>query len=415
MRNLSLTLIITIVLAGCAVAPPAPNTPAYKPTQPTTKVQPLNTEKTVQTAATGDSLQAASAPETRPQATGTPEDARRHILRGMAAIEMAKSSDDMALAEDEFRMATEIAPQMGVAWFNLGKVQSQLGRYGDAIASYRQYLAVSPGAEDAQRVRDEIVKIEFKQEQAAKERERAGTWVGRDGAWYALALDGNRMTLKTDSRPVSEDECRSTYTLVGNVPINALVHAEYQLVLRGNRLTGTWSRGPVPADKCTIPPDTAEVEGELRDKDGMMGLRQERTSFKAVTQMSLLGDDSCAGVEPGARKMVEDVIYGPLGPGGLGVRLDGLTSWWDGGFSMVHYGWQGRLKVGVKEGSAAYGAGLRDEDEILAIDGVPVNSLNAGEAVRNLHGEVGTVVTLDIRRKGVVEPISLTVQRISLQ
>ena len=52
---------------------------------------------------------------------------------------------------------------------------------------------------------------------------------------------------------------------------------------------------------------------------------------------------------------------------------------------------------------------------ILAIDGVPVNSLNAGEAVRNLRGEVGTVVTLDIRRKGVVEPISLTVQRISLQ
>jgi hypothetical protein len=381
-------------------------------------VQPPGTDNKVQTATTEASPQvapAAPAVEARSRATGTTEDARRHMLRGMAAIEMAKSSDDMALAEDEFRMATEIAPQMGVAWFNLGKAQSQLGRYDDAIASYRQYLAVAPGAEDAQRVRDEIVKLEFKQEQAAKEKGRAGTWIGRDGAWYVLTLDGNRMTLKTDTRPVPEDECRSTYSLVGTVPINRLVHAEYQLVLRGNRLTGTWSRGPVPADKCTIPPDTAEVEGELRDKDGMLLLRHERTSFTASTQMSLLGDDSCSGVEPGARKMVEDVIYGPLAPGGVGVNLTGLYSWWDGGFSMIHFGWQGRLGVQVKVGTAAYVAGLRDEDEILAIDGVPVSSLNAGEAVRNMRGPVGSVVTLDVRRKGVEAPFPLKVQRIKVQ
>jgi len=412
MRSLFfMVLMVTMALAGCAVAPPATPSPGITPTPPAARMPAAQAEKKGQMPAVAQTVTVA---EARPRATGTPEDARRHMLRGMAAIEMAKSSDDMALAEDEFRTATEISPLMGVAWFNLGKVQSQLGRYDEAVASYRQYLAVAPGAEDGQRVRDEIVKLEFKQELAAKEKGRAGIWIGRDGAWYTLAIDGNRMTLKTDTRPVFEDECRNAPWLGLSVPITALVHAEYQLMLRGSRLTGTWSRGPVPADKCTIPPDTAEVEGELQDKDGMMLLRHERTSFMATTQMSLLGDDSCAGVEPGARKMVEDVIYGPLAPGGVGVTLYGLYSWWDGGFSMIQFGWQGRLGVQVKEGTPAYEAGLRNEDEILAIDGVAVASLNAGEAVRSLRGPVGSVVTLDVRRDGVEAPFALTVQRVRL-
>jgi len=112
--------------------------------------------------------------------------------------------------------------------------------------------------------------------------------------------------------------------------------------------------------------------------------------------------------------MVEDVIYGPLAPGGVGVTLYGLYSWWDGGFSMIQFGWQGRLGVQVKEGTPAYEAGLRNEDEILAIDGVAVASLNAGEAVRSLRGPVGSVVTLDVRRDGVEAPFALTVQRVRL-
>jgi tetratricopeptide (TPR) repeat protein len=398
MRKMTLFwCVAAIVLAGCAEAPPTPMsvtpTPAATSTQSQTAVE-------------------QPAPAPKPRATGTPEDARRHMLRGMAAIEMAKSKDDLALAEDEFRMATEIAPQMANAWFNLGKVQTQLGHYGDAIGSYRQYLVLAPGAQDAPGVRDEIVKLEFRQEMVAKAQARVGTWVGMDGTPYNLTLDGNRLTLKTSRRPVPQDEVRSTYTLVGGVPVTVLVPAEYQLILHGNHLTGTWTRGAVPADKCTVPPDTSEVTGELSDKDGKMVLHHARTSYQANTQMSLLGDDRCASVVAQGRKTIEEVLYGPIAKGGLGAALYGITSWWDGGFATVHFGWQGRLAVRVQPGTPAFETGLRDEDEILAIDGVAVKSLSAGEAVARLRGEPGSKVNLEIWRKGNKDSVMLTLRRI---
>lgn len=246
----------------------------------------------------------------------------------------------------------------------------------------------------------------------AAERTWSGTWVGRDGAWYQLTQNGNRLALKTDTRPVPEDEARSTYTLVGNVPITDLVHAEYQLELRDGRVSGTWSRASIPADKCVIPPDTAQVEGAWQE--GRMVLRHERTSYKASTQLSLLGEDSCSGVTAQGRISVEDVIYGPLGRGGLGAGIYGLTSWWDGGMSAIKFGWQGRLRVRVQEGTPAHLAGLRDEDEILAIDGTPVASLSAGEAMVRLHGQPKSTVALEVRRKGGTDSFSLSLQRIEL-
>lgn len=355
---------------------------------------------------------AAPSPSASSPATGTPEDARNHMLRGMAAIEMAKSPDDLGVAEDEFRMATEIAPQMAVAWFNLGKAQTQLGHYAAAIVSYRQYLALAPGAKDAQSVRDEIVKLEFRQELAAKVKAQVGSWVGRDGTPYNLTLDGNRLTLVTGQRRLPQDEVRSNY--LGGGSTNP-VHAEYQLLLHGNHLTGTWSRAAVSADKCMVPPDTSEATGDLDGKGGKMVLHYTRTVYEATTQMALLGDDSCVGVVAGERKSAEEVLYGPLGKGGLGVQLRGLYAWWDGGFSLVHFGWQGRLGVtNVKPGTPVFEAGLRDDDEILAIDGVAVKTLSAGEAVMRLHGDIGSSVTLEIVREDQKEPLSLTLRRVEV-
>jgi len=403
MRNTILLWSITMLwLAGCAAEqPPRPLSVELNSVTPGAQTQ-------------IDATQSAPAPVSKPRATGTPEDAQRHMLRGMVAIEMAKSQAALTLAEDEFRMATEIDPHMANAWFNLAKVQTQLGRFGEAIASYRQYLDLAPAAKDAQSVRNEIVKLEFRQELVAKSQSRVGTWVSKDGTPYNLTLDGNRLTLKTKRRCVPVDEVRSTYSLVGDVPIRGFIQAEYQLILRGNLLSGTWNRGAVHADKCTVPPDTSGVKGELRDSDGMMVLHHERTSYLAATQMSLLGDDICKEVTAIERKTVEETIYGPLPRGGLGVTLEGLTSWWDGGFSMVNYGWQGRLAARVQPDSPAFAAGLRDKDEILAIDGVAVSSLSAGEAVVRLRGEPGSNVTLEIWRKGNKDTLSITLRRVEV-
>jgi len=217
-----------------------------------------------------------------------------------------------------------------------------------------------------------------------------------------------------DQRPVPENEVRSSYSLVGNVPVTGYTPAEYQLTLQGNRLTGTWSRGGVRADKCMVPPDTSEAAGELNDREGKIVLHHESTSYQASTQMSLLGDDSCGGVVAGARKTSEDTLYGPLGKGGLGVALYGLTQWWDGGFSAIQFGWQGRLSVRLQPGTPAFEAGLRDEDEILAIDGVAVKSLSPGQAVLRLSGEPGSMVTLELWRKGNKDPFTLNFRRVDL-
>ena len=168
MRNpIFLWSMTTLFLAGCAVEqPPAPQSVLAQATTPSARTQPAPNPGAP--GAPVHSVAPQPAPAQKTRATGTPEDARRHMLRGMAAIEMAKSNDDLALAEEEFRMATEIAPQMAIAWFNLGKAQTQLGRNDEAMASFRQYLTLAPDAKDAQSVRDEIVKLEFRRELAAK-------------------------------------------------------------------------------------------------------------------------------------------------------------------------------------------------------------------------------------------------------
>lgn len=99
---------------------------------------------------------------------GRLEEARRHMVRGTAAIEMAKSSSDLQDAAHEFRKATELAPKMAAAWFNLGAVESKLSRYAEAITAYQRYLQLNPEAEDVQKVQDEIIKLEYQQERVSE-------------------------------------------------------------------------------------------------------------------------------------------------------------------------------------------------------------------------------------------------------
>ena len=47
-------------------------------------------------------------------------DARRHMVRGIAAIEMARNSGELTVAADEFRRATELDPTLSSAWYNHG-------------------------------------------------------------------------------------------------------------------------------------------------------------------------------------------------------------------------------------------------------------------------------------------------------
>lgn len=92
------------------------------------------------------------------------DEARRHFDRGMAAVEMAKSPDDLNDAIAEFKQATVLAPDWADAFFNLGKVQEAAEKYNDAIVSFRKYLQLAPNAADVVEVNSLINKIEYKAE-----------------------------------------------------------------------------------------------------------------------------------------------------------------------------------------------------------------------------------------------------------
>lgn len=94
-----------------------------------------------------------------------PDEALRHMARGEAAVETARSQDDYERAITEFQAAARIAPNWADPFYNLGLVQEKAQMYGDAAASLRRYLALDPNAADAATVKTLIYKLEYKAEQ----------------------------------------------------------------------------------------------------------------------------------------------------------------------------------------------------------------------------------------------------------
>lgn len=61
--------------------------------------------------------------------------------------------------------------------------------------------------------------------------------------------------------------------------------------------------------------------------------------------------------------------------------------------------------------SPAEKAGLRPNDEILKVDGSSVEGLDLNKATLQIRGKKGTKVTLEIARKGLTEPLIISVMR----
>jgi hypothetical protein len=316
----------------------------------------------------------------------------------MAAIELAKDDSDLAAAADEFHKAVTIDPAMASGWFNLAAVEVKLGRFEEAMAHYQRYLELAPQAEDAGRIRDELVKLEFRLERVRTAQSRAGTWVASDGTFYDLAVEGDRITLHAGRRFVTKRDVKASYTLMGAQTIDPETH-DFRLTLRGDKLQGTWTRQPIKADKCVVPEETAEVKGVLEDRESRMVLRFTRSSYLAPTHMSIMENDRCGGVTVTRRREVELSLRGPLADGGVsGVRLNLHDDDLDG--------WREPLIVTrVKEGSAAQAAGIQEKDVIVAIDGVSTKGLSEGECLWRLRGKPGAAVKLLVQRQGAAEPI----------
>ena len=88
-------------------------------------------------------------------------DARKHMIRGQAAMEDAKNASDYQDAVKEFKKAVEYAPHWADAWFNLGVAQERAMDYAGAIESFNQYLKLNPDAADRSDVEAKIFKLEY--------------------------------------------------------------------------------------------------------------------------------------------------------------------------------------------------------------------------------------------------------------
>ena len=114
----------------------------------------------------------------RAGAAKVPEEAKKHMARGAAALEMAKDKEDYRKAAGEFEAAAELAPKWPAPYFNLGVIYSKMDNGDDAMRNYNQYLALSPHAKDAEKVRAEIYKLEYRKEQQSDKTRFCGMWCG---------------------------------------------------------------------------------------------------------------------------------------------------------------------------------------------------------------------------------------------
>lgn len=92
-----------------------------------------------------------------------PEEAKRHMAYGTAAIEGAKSVADYQEAAKEFELATLAAPWLGNAYFNLGFVQDKAENYAAALRNLKFALLASP---DDQEIEALIFKVEYRNKKA---------------------------------------------------------------------------------------------------------------------------------------------------------------------------------------------------------------------------------------------------------
>ncbi len=89
-----------------------------------------------------------------------PEEAERNMARGTVFAQKADSLPEYKKAIVEFEAASNSAPWLALAYFNLGVMQEKAGMFSDAIQSLKFYLLANPDAKNAREVKNKIYALE---------------------------------------------------------------------------------------------------------------------------------------------------------------------------------------------------------------------------------------------------------------
>lgn len=102
-------------------------------------------------------------------APAIPEEANRAFVKGNVFQKEAKDTSGYELAIAAYREALRSAPWWSDAYFNLAIAQESAGKFDEAIASIRNYMAsVAAGSAEHREAQNKIYALEAKGEMAAK-------------------------------------------------------------------------------------------------------------------------------------------------------------------------------------------------------------------------------------------------------
>ncbi len=93
-------------------------------------------------------------------APAVPEEAERSVVRGTSFFQKASDVAGYKKAIREFEAATNAAPWLAIAYYNLGVAQEKAGLYAEAIQSLKFYLMAAPDAKNTRDVKDKIYALE---------------------------------------------------------------------------------------------------------------------------------------------------------------------------------------------------------------------------------------------------------------
>jgi hypothetical protein len=85
-----------------------------------------------------------------------PESARAHAASAVSAIRNAKTQEDFAVSRREYQSALAEAPWWSDAWFNLAKLDGQIGTSVDVRRDLTRYLRARPDAPDRAEIQKQI-------------------------------------------------------------------------------------------------------------------------------------------------------------------------------------------------------------------------------------------------------------------
>ena len=226
-------------------------------------------------------------------AQNVPEEARRHMARGIAAIEMAKSAGDYVLAALEFEKAAKLAPDWPDVYYSLGSVQTKMGDPASAVKSYQRYLQLAPRSPDAEKVRQEIYKLEYLHDRQKLAATLNGAWKASNGQTFKLLLDGPRLQMTRDEQ---QGDDVITISALGSTNTGAMTDAP-QLVFFGNliegKITGMFVQAAGKSSGyCELPERKGPFEGTVDSASGRMRIVYNRVILEYEMKFkSILSDE----------------------------------------------------------------------------------------------------------------------------